>query len=77
MRPLHYVTADARDSCLEHCPPRLTNQVQAMQVLHPKEGAVYWEGPVNVTLEVTLTGERPLALLCLRMGKGALELLLL
>lgn len=33
------------------------HQVQAMEVLHPKEGAVYWEGPVNVSLEVTLTGE--------------------
>lgn len=29
-----------------------------MGVMHPKEGAVYWEGPVNVTLEVTLIGER-------------------
>lgn len=32
------------------------HQVQAMEVLHPLEGAVYWEGPVNVSLEVTLTG---------------------
>lgn len=29
-----------------------------MEVRHPKEGAVYWEGPVNVDLEVTLSGER-------------------
>ncbi|CAM9268601.1 unnamed protein product [Ectocarpus fasciculatus] len=29
--------------------------VQAMEVRHPKEGAVYWEGPVNVDLEVTLS----------------------
>ena len=28
-----------------------------MTVVHPKEGAVYWEGPVTVELEVTLTGE--------------------
>lgn len=29
-----------------------------MDVQHPKDGAVYWEGPVNVSLEVTLTGEK-------------------
>lgn len=28
-----------------------------MTVVHPKEGAVYWEGPVTVELGVTLTGE--------------------
>lgn len=27
-----------------------------MSVIHPREGAVYWEGPVQVKLEVTLKG---------------------
>lgn len=27
-----------------------------MSVMHPREGAVYWEGPVQVKLEVTLKG---------------------
>lgn len=29
-----------------------------MTVAHPKEGAVYWEGPVTVELELTLIGEK-------------------
>lgn len=29
-----------------------------MDVWHPKDGAVYWEGPVNVSLGVTLAGEK-------------------
>ena len=29
-----------------------------MTVVHPKEGAVYWEGPVVVELGVTLSGKR-------------------
>lgn len=36
----------------------LNIQVQMMDVRHPKDGAVYWEGPVNVSLEVTLAGEK-------------------
>lgn len=35
-----------------------------MDVKHPKDGAVYWEGPVNVSLEVTLAGEK-VFLICL------------
>ena len=38
-------------------PAALVFQVQAMTVTHPKEGAVYWEGPVRVEMELTLTGE--------------------
>jgi len=34
-----------------------TIQVETLEVLHPKQGAVYWEGPVNVSLTVTLGGE--------------------
>eukprot|EP00752_Nemacystus_decipiens_P007447 g6656.t1 len=33
-----------------------SNEVQAMDVRHPRNGAVYWEGPVNVSIEVTLAG---------------------
>ncbi|CAM9145497.1 unnamed protein product, partial [Pylaiella littoralis] len=44
---------DPSTSSSTPCPELL---VQAMEVLHPLEGAVYWEGPVNVSLEVTLTG---------------------
>lgn len=28
-----------------------------MTVNHPKEGAVYWESPVDVQLQVTVSGE--------------------
>lgn len=31
-----------------------------MDVHHPNDGAVYWEGPVNVSLEVTLAGKKEL-----------------
>ena len=45
----------------------LTMQVEGMDVWHPRNGAVYWEGPVNVSLEVTLAGERErIVRLCVR-----------
>lgn len=37
--------------------PERTIQVETLEVLHPKQGAVYWEGPVNVSLTVTLGGK--------------------
>lgn len=39
-------------------------QVRELEVFHPRIGAVYWEGPVQVDLTVSLTGEtceRPLS----------------
>lgn len=38
-----------RDSSLE---------VQSMEVVHPNEGTVYWEGPVEVKLVAHFSGER-------------------
>lgn len=35
----------------------LHHQVTALTLTHPEQGAVYWESPVKVELEVTLEGE--------------------
>lgn len=50
---------------LAACTSTPSPQVRELGVSHPKEGAVYWEGPVEVDLAVSLTGEmrvRPLPL---------------
>lgn len=33
-------------------------QVDTLAITHPKNGAVYWQGPVKVEVEITLTGTR-------------------
>lgn len=42
------------------------HQVREMTVVHPKEGAVYWEGPVDVALVASLTGEKGFGMEILR-----------
>lgn len=55
--------------------PISTMQVEVMDVRRPRNGAVYWEGPVNVSLEVTLAGEKSVSSVCCVFGVFCYRLL--